>query len=71
MKKAGPLIIEGTGMVGTIFPAKKKAGDPSAWRWGSPAKGEGQIETIEFMVAPFLERKKAGFLRCLRIQNPG
>jgi hypothetical protein len=33
--------IKGTGMDGTIFPLKEKAGDPSAWCWGSPAKGGG------------------------------
>ena len=41
MKKAGSLKIKGTGMDGTIFPPKEKAGDPSAWCWESPAKGGG------------------------------
>jgi hypothetical protein len=41
MKKAGPLSYEGTGTIGTIFPLKINAGDPSAWCWGSPAKGGG------------------------------
>ena len=57
-------------MVETIFPPKKKARDPSAWCWESPAKGEGQIETSKYMVAPFLGQQKAGSLEHYASRNP-